>query len=1386
MLPIVLLLLCAATSLRLGVLSCESQQVDNPLIYVDSELGRNDTRCWYEGCGFPCMTLDFAVEGIQNTSNSTRHPWIYLQEGHYTLSHTVSFDGVGSEIMDVGILGNSTSDHSSPPVVVNCTAVESSLGFAFLNINNVAIEHIWFYGCGAIQNSTSQDLNSTHGFQLFQAGLYFVLCKDVFLSHVWVTDSPGIGVVMYATVGENSIFSCNFSNNVFPEHQSPAYPGGGGFYLEFPYCLPGNISGCNESSVPLDFVANSSYDFTDCYFTQNKAGILDKEDTFILPHKREHSSFGRGGGLSVFFKGEAQNNIITVNHSLFYNNQALWGGGLFIEFQDNSRNNVFQMLSSSLHNNSCPYNVFKKEGTGGGGMRIGYVFFGNLHVHDNRMVFDGCDFCGNSAYWGGGVSYYVAREQLVTSATNTLCFKNCQWYYNKGRLGAAIDLSAWHPVSSGLLSPVNFTDTTISLHQNLSNLQSPGTIVGLGAMYTDSIPIVFNGYANFTFNEHTALAAISTSIEFNKSSHAHFYHNSGRDGGAFALFGSSFIRTYDETVLSFVNNSARQKGGAIYSEIAGDHELISSRNCFIRFEDIVVSPQNWTSEFVFTNNTAHDKPNSIFTTTILPCIWGGSFGPSQADPSEIFCWNENWIYNGSSSNCSDQIETALGTFNLSTYSMEIIPGQRKNLGISMYDDFSRDASENMVLTAHVASGVDTDVAKLDDGWKYISDDTVKLFGIPNNTVNLDLYTLYPRVIYTTATVKIIPCPPGYVPTPTIRSVHNSTECVCKAYNNFIKCLDSYRSRLQRSGTWIGSYTNTSRAVAGNSPYTYNVNISVDLPTDLLELNDYLCSNRSQGILCSKCISGHGHAINSNIFKCVKCHRSDRKLSWLFFILTEILPVAIIFFILVIFNISLTSGPANAFIFFCQMITTSVALYTSNIPPYDNFRKVYMTIYGVWNLHFFDAILPHYCLNTHMNVAAMIALKYIVAVFPLLLILVVYSIIWMYNRGTQPVTVLCRPIHYCFARFRSRWDLRRSITDVIAAFLLLSYTKFIIVSIQLLSPSNLFDENDAVFKTVLYYDGSIGYFSKEHTPYVIAAVFVLVVFVIFPPLLLLAYPFKIFHKFLTCCTCNRCQLGGRTQLFLYTFYGCYKDGTDPGTRDWRCFAGLYFVLRIIFVVTGHVTYFFYPHWGLQYTLQQLVCTVGLLLFALARPYKNDFYNGVDIAIFGIFACINAVSNFNFYLGDNYKPSPWIFGIVYLLIWCPLIYMLLYLFNHFRKSYDLFSRFSHFKFWKRETPANLTLNDISDDSFIRLVDNREPASLQASYQQRHTHQPAEGDDRGTETTSLLTPGSPATNINVATGVYYSGSATTNVATGVYYSSSPQEPVMEDMHCQADPDQ
>ena len=1290
----------------------EAQGINNPLIFVDSLQGEDTNECWYQGQDAPCLTLDYAIEGIHETSTSTRHPWIYLQNGTYELSCRDTqnktqcvFDGL-SGIADFGLVGNDTDSlgvHSPPPVVVNCVRDgNTSTGLTFLNINTgITIKHVWFYGCGALQNSTSKNSTSNsneYTFFMFHAGLYFLLCKHLSLYHVWVTNSMGTGAVIYSTTGENSFSHCNFSVNKVPNHMMSVYPGGGGLYLEFSYCLPGNLSSCNntdgKSDIPYEYVSNSTYHIFDCTFADNDASLLSTtaiNDTFILPHAREHISFGRGGGLLIYFKGEARNNTITVNESNILHNRAVWGGGAFIEFQDNSSSNVFHMHSTSIESNESPHNISKGVGTGGGGMRLDYIFFSYARVYNNTMLFDNCSLFDNTAYWGGGVSVCVSREQDKVIPTNAIEFKHCEWTSNKARLGAAVDLSLWHPVSNGAVVQVKFTDTIISSHHYD---QPTGSIVGIGAFYTDSVPAVFYGYANFAFNTFSAFAATSTSVDFFES--ASFIGNSGRKGGAIALFGSAYIRVHNGVSMTFIHNSAELKGGAIYSELVGERELISSRNCFIRYEDSEVSPDYWNATHTFTDNTADGKPNSIFTTTILPCIWGGAYGPAY-DPNnntQVFCWNDHWIYNNSTSNhsCSDQIETAGGEYSKSSYTISIIPGNRESLPIQMTDDFNRSATDRMVLTASVNSKY-SNISQLDNAWKYIPDNTIKLFGKPNESVLVDFYSLGPRVIYTQANVTLLPCPPGYYAN-TSRTTggqyaYNLTNCACGNYHSFIRCsLEKFQSRLEVLGTWIGFYNGS--LVAGKSPYTYTVNAT--LPQDPANLSQQLCFEpfHRQGVLCGQCASGYAPSMNSGSFDCVKCTGTKAKLGWLLFIATKFVPLTIFFIILIVFNISLTSGPANAFIFYSQIITTCFGLYTVSI-KFQTLKRSYVVLYDIWNLNFFDAVIPGYCLHPHMKVLTVFALDYLVAFYPLILIFVLYIGIKLNNRGIRLFACLCEPLHRCFARFRQTWDLRRSITDAIAAFLLLSYTKFIVVSVRLLSPVSLYDHNNDPVETVLYIDGSVRYFYREHIPYVLAALVILVVFVLCPPVLLLAYP--------KCFTCRRNTTGGRirvkTQLFLDTFYGCYKDGRD-GTWDFRYFAGLYFVFRIVFFC---VYYFIIASWSLQYALQQIMCTVGIFLFAVFRPYRNDFYNKVDATMFIILALVNALSNYNYIydLDEDNKPSKIVFGLMYVLIWCPLIYMLLFLFHHFWQSYDLSS--------KCRRKENRLQCDIDDDSIMNLIDGRE---------------------------------------------------------------------------------
>ena len=142
----------------------------------------------------------------------------------------------------------------------------------------------------------------------------------------------------------------------------------------------------------------------------------------------------------------------------------------------------------------------------------------------------------------------------------------------------------------------------------------------------------------------------------------------------------------------------------------------------------------------------------------------------------------------------------------------------------------------------------------------------------------------------------------------------------------------------------------------------------------------------------------------------------------------------------------------------------------------------------------------------------LALEYAVAIYPLLLTLLIYLCIQMYDSGVRVVVCVWRPFHVCFTRFRRRWDPKGSVINAFATFLLLSYSKLLTVSYSLLDASKLYNnKGERVGPAVLYHNASIKYFSRQHLPFAVLAISVLLVFVLFPLLLLLLYPMRSFQR-----------------------------------------------------------------------------------------------------------------------------------------------------------------------------------------------------------------------------------------------------------------------------------
>ena len=72
-------------------------------------------------------------------------------------------------------------------------------------------------------------------------------------------------------------------------------------------------------------------------------------------------------------------------------------------------------------------------------------------------------------------------------------------------------------------------------------------------------------------------------------------------------------------------------------------------------------------------------------------------------------------------------------------------------------------------------------------------------------------------------------------------------------------------------------------------------------------------------------------------------------------------------------------------------------------------------------------------------------------YPLLLIVISYSMIELHDRGFKVVVLLWKPFGKLFTYVRSDWDIRNSIIHAFATFLLLSYMRILSVSFDVLAP-----------------------------------------------------------------------------------------------------------------------------------------------------------------------------------------------------------------------------------------------------------------------------------------------------------------------------------------------
>ena len=1193
---------------------------------------------------FKCHSLN---TGLASVTNDTK---VYFCSGVFELhQHLIIHD-----VQNVVLIGY--------PSVLTCNSTDA--GLTVLNSENITISGITLKNCSVRHNSTSDDTTNRSSTLTFRSAMYVFKSTTLKLESLTINYTDGVGLTLFNTDGIVEVINCIFAHNRINMNDTDVCPGGGGVYLEFTYCPPGQLGDtCNQDIN----ITNSLYNFSGCYFINNTATNIHRDKTdFAINEGSNFQGLGRGGGLNVVFRGAAKHNVIALSKCLFMSNSAIWGGGLKVTFLDAVFNNSFTALECTFENNEC-------IDYAGGGVDVGFSYYlSEPFPISNKINFTNCHFTNNTAKFGGGVAFYSSSGSQK-DLNNIVEFDSCIWKHNKAQFGSAVDVSthAWTTTINGYLPSPHFRnslflDNSVK-HKTCENDMFWFHKEGNGAFLATEFTINFFGKLNFTGNNGSALYLASSIAVFKSNSVIIFHNNNGFNGGAISLIGFSVLILNDNMSITLSNNTATRCGGAIYSYSIDKHDFVSSRSCFIHSAQVYKQDNPWINTLItFVNNSAglmgsnidstYYCGHSIYATTLLPCHYAckKNTADNRVTVQDMFQCFGNFSFLNSSREY--EITTGGGNFILAndtnsnsvTTPFGIIPSKRNSLPVELIDDLGQTVDAEVFI--NVTNDDKSDI-KVDRSYAFLSDKEMVVCGQARDTAFITISKTTLRENAVTFKVEVQDCPPGFI------NVKN--QCICSVgteffYSPVYTCDINKFVATARHGYWIGyidgnSEDNLMYSYCPSRTCFYNVQHRRSHPlTETASRDDLdrlVCGNESTGILCNTCRDGY--SVNYHTRDGV-CSRKNCRYGWLLYIVSELLPLTLLFIVVIVFNISFVTGELNGFIFFSQMfdslsISAQGFIWFPEIP--HRAISIARLFYKLFNFDFFARNRLSFCLWKGANMLDILAFKYVTMAYASLLII---ATVWLINKCNLYKKIYC---------LRAS-TMRASITHGLSTFLVMVYAQSATVSLKILDYTPIHSKGHKYNRSVVTYQGDIPYFHPRHLSYAIPALMCIFTIVIPPTFILVCYPscLKIVAFFnLGENKCMSWLLQRIPHAFLKpfadTFQSCFKDNL-------RFFAGLYFVyclfILILVVLPTLLTQ--------RFMLLEFCFVLMLLIHALFQPYKARTHNIFDALIFFNLAVINGITVYNYHytkldfaakIGVNTLINIQVF-----LVYLPIVYFILY--------------------------------------------------------------------------------------------------------------------------------
>ena len=1179
------------------------------------------------------------------TSDKLNNIVIMINDTNYTLLGVANFSGVEN----ITITGK--EDNSMTEITCNSSSTFDT-GIVFDHSAVITLKSFTISHCGASIFSPN-NLNFLTG---NGTAIQIINCNRVNVSCIVVSRSISQGLTFINTGSTVQVVDSRFINNTVSRSH---WFGGGGLQVIF-------YKTDNLKTITNYTILNSKF--------INNGNISDKD---MKRNIAETLLCERGGAIRIvlldhFFRDCS----ITLKNNTLEGNHAVFGGGAFVHVTRSTSNSKIKILNNSFLSNTVLVS--------GGGLEISYVAYGHTVPVNNTCSIINSSFINNTASSGGGLFTYsssIRHHINHTDQYNKLSCKNCLFEGNSAPCGAAVSVTCGLFSKKGTKS-INRVFFNECIFKN-NMVITKSNVDSNGAFFISKVGVTFTDTTDFTGNDGTALYLdsnddLKTVATFNAGSRVYFRRNTGYKGGAIVLSGNSalYIHCDDYSSFYFLSNTATMFSGAICAltnRIIFETPNIYEKTCFLTLQE------HWPKNvsFYFHNNSASIGYSDVYTTSIEPCYNSCNRTIKDSNASHFFetkCLG-NFNFTGSRKN----VATSPKNYTIQ-FEGVVFPGIENSLKLVQYDEFGDDVSQLFPFIARVQSSREN--AKV----AYYHNNSIMVVGYPGDEGELLLesstYTL-------TARFNLSFCGPGF-------EFHNeSLKCTCSKNYKSIQCEN--KSAAIASNYWAGYINDTTpdHLLTGlcvtelcNPDNCYGQpTCSLPPMADEQALEKQICGDSRHGRLCGRCDDNTSVYYHSASYTCG--NNTSCSYGIPIYIVSELLPVTIIFLIILLFNIRITSGAVYSFVLYIQILSRINITAFKTIHIEDRFTQYavdfFQIVIGVFSFEIRSGGFCMFQTNTIMN---LLMIQYATLAYAFFLVL---------------GTILFMRIHSCYScvklcRRCGRRNIRGSIVDGLSAFLVLCYFQCAAITSCILTPSYIYKYHEW-YTTAPMFDGELDYLKGDHLWYAMPAFLCIIFILIPPPTILILEPIltKLFS--MDCFTRTPPKwyydkLRMKLMPFLDSFQACFKDRH-------RYFAGLYFLYRLLFITIASIIV-----QGPQYYYGLVISLFMFIvpLHAFIQPYKKKWHELLEMSLFIIIISLLMITLYNF--AFNRSNGTRLIIVQLILITISIGCMMVYI------AIKIYQKLSALKM-KNETSASHECIDVSDSLPYRLLNNDNNENENNSY-------------------------------------------------------------------------